>query len=91
MNINNNADITKIRNNDILKSLFSYINSKSILKLVQKNKNLQNRLNINIENYKNKFEFPKYKFEISKSAVKKPNERDKKYSGIIEDFFGVFG
>ena len=91
ININNNTDITKIRNNYILKSLFSYINSKNILKLVQKNKNLQNRLNINIENYKNKFEFPKYKFDISKNIVEKPNERYKQYCGKIEDFFGVFG
>ena len=62
MNINNKAeaDISKIKSNNIVKLLFSYLDSNNILKLVQNNKNLQNKLNINIENYKKKYDFPTY-------------------------------
>ena len=59
----NKIDLCKISNNYIIKSLFSYLYSKDILKLVQNNKKLQNKLNINIENYKKISEFPKYEYE----------------------------
>ena len=52
MKNNNKADLSKISNIYILKSIFSYLNSKQILKFVQKNKKLQNKLEINVDNYK---------------------------------------
>ena len=62
MNIKNKADLSRISNNYNLKLLFSYLDSNRILKIVKNNKKLQNKLNINIENYKKKSEFPKYEF-----------------------------
>ena len=62
MNNKNKADITKIKNAYILKSLFSYLSSKQILKIVQKNKKLQNKLEISVENYKKYSGFPKYEY-----------------------------
>ena len=54
------TNINKIKSNYILKSLFSYISYKKILKLVKINKNLQSRLGIKLENYSYKLNFPKY-------------------------------
>ena len=59
----NKTNLLIIRNNYIIKSLFSYLYSKDILKLVQKNKKLQNILGINIQNYKEISEFPKYEYD----------------------------
>ena len=63
MKIRDNTDIYKITNAYLLKSLFSYLYSKDILKIIQKSKKLQNKLNINIENYKKISEFPKYEYD----------------------------
>ena len=53
----NKADITKIKNAYILKALFSYLSSKQILKLVQKNKNLKNKLELLLKIIKNILDF----------------------------------
>ena len=58
----NRGDINKITNNYILKSLFAYLKYKKILKLVNNNKGLQNKLGINLKNYKEIFNFPKYEY-----------------------------
>ena len=60
--MNNKTYIFKISNNYILKSLFTYLYYKDILKLANYNKKLQNALGINLENYKNKSGFPKYQY-----------------------------
>lgn len=58
-----NADIFKISNNYILKGLFGYIDdSIYILKLVKYNKRLKGKLNLNIQNYINNSNLPKYSF-----------------------------
>jgi len=62
------ADISRISNNEIMKDVFSYLNSKRILKIVQKNKNLQKKLGINIEYYKNKSDLPKYEYFEKKAT-----------------------
>ena len=48
----NKGDINKITNNYILKSLFAYLKYEKLLKLVNNHKGLQNRLGINLQNYK---------------------------------------
>ena len=50
--IQNRADINKISNKYILKSIFEYLDYQYILKLLNYNKKLQNKIGINIENYK---------------------------------------
>ena len=60
--MNNKTNIDKISNKFILKSLFSYLNYKDILRLVKYNKKLQNNLGFNLENYKKKSSFPKYEY-----------------------------
>ena len=58
-----NADIFKISNKYLLKTLFGYIDdSIYILKLVKYNKKLQAKLGLNIQNYKNHSDLPKYTF-----------------------------
>ena len=44
--------LEKIKSSYIVKIIFSYIDEKTKLKLVKRNKNLQKRLNINVINYK---------------------------------------
>ena len=58
----NKTDINKINNDYVLKSLFTYIDYQNILKIAKKNKRLQNRLGINIQNYKERSDFPKYEY-----------------------------
>ena len=48
----NETNILKIKNEYIIKSLFSFIEYNKILKLIKNNKSLQNRLGISIDNYK---------------------------------------
>ena len=48
--IQNRADINKISNKYILKSIFEYLDYQYILKLLNYNKKLQNKIGINIEN-----------------------------------------
>ena len=83
----NKVDISKINNDEILKSLFSYLNSRQILQLIQKNKQLQNKLDINIKNYQKHFEFPKYEYYKKTNFRKKGGynqaERFQKKCGII--------
>ena len=57
-----NQIINKINNKYILKIVYSYIDYHYILKLIQNNKNLQKRLGISIANYRNKSDFPTYKY-----------------------------
>ena len=56
------ANVSNIKSTYNLKTLFSYIDYKKILKLIKYNKNLQKRLGLNIDNYKNKSDFPKYEY-----------------------------
>ena len=71
----NKGNINKITNNYILKSLFAYLKYEKILKLIKNNKGLQNRLGINLNNYKEIFNFPKYEYTKSVKIVEKRNIR----------------
>ena len=46
------ANLGNIKSDIILKKVFNYINQTAKLKLIKKNKKFQNKLNINIQNYK---------------------------------------
>ena len=67
----NKASINRISNKNILKSLFSFLKYKQILKLVRNNKGLQKRLDINLNNYKEISELPKYEYFNSVKIVEK--------------------
>ena len=69
----NKGNINKITNNYILKSLFAYLKYDKILKLVNINKGLQNRLDINLDNYKEIFNFPKYEYTKYERTFEKTN------------------
>ena len=62
----NKADISSIKSEYNLKEIFAYLDYSHILKLLKNNKNLQNRLGLTLDNYKNKFETKKYEY-IKKS------------------------
>ena len=64
--IQNSVDITKIHNTYNLKSVFEYLDYKYILKLIKNNKNLQNKLEISINNYKN---FQNYQYMKKKVII----------------------
>ena len=74
--MNNKTNIDKISNKFILKSLFSYLNYKDILRLVKYNKKLQNNLGFNLENYKMKSSFLKYEYTKETKTY-----RERKVSG----------
>jgi len=59
----NEAKLSRISNNYNLKTIFSYLDYQFILKLIEKNKSLQKRLGIKLEDYKNKSNYPKYLFQ----------------------------
>jgi len=67
----NKASINRISNKNILKLLFSFLKYKKFLKLVRNNKGLQKRLDINLNNYKEISEFPKYEYINSVEIVGK--------------------
>ena len=70
------ADISRISNKEILKRVFSNLNSKRILQIVQKNKNLQEKLGINIEHYKSRSDLPKYEYIQEKSIKVRKKRHD---------------
>ena len=84
MKIQNNTDINKISSIYNLKSLFCYLQYPFILKLVKKNKNLQNKLDISIENYKEIVEYPKYEYHKCTSVKEK---KKKKGEHSLEEIF----
>ena len=75
----NEQSILNISNTYILKSIFCYIDYQSILKLVKYNKELQNRLGIEIENYKNRANYPKY--NLIKKKIEKKYINPYEYNG----------
>ena len=79
--MNEVVNIQQIKNNYILKQLFSHINYKHILNLVKNSKKLQKRLGINIENYKNINDFPKYDYVKETKKIPRP--------GCPSPLFGV--
>jgi len=64
--IQNSADIFKISNTYILKSVFVYLDYQYILKVLKNNKKLQNKLGINIEHYKKESNYQNYQYEKKK-------------------------
>ena len=62
MNILNKADINNVSNNYLLKAIFSNIDYHRILKIIKDNNQLKNRLGINLNNYKNLSDMPKYEY-----------------------------
>ena len=54
LNKNNEKNIlsNKVKSDYIIKKIFSYLNEKNKLKIIKYNKNLQNKININLINYK---------------------------------------
>ena len=58
----NNSNIFNIHSKEIIKFVFSYLDYQLIIKLIKKNKRLQNTLGINLKNIKNKSN-PKYIIE----------------------------
>ena len=51
-NINKNDSIENIKSSVIYKRIFSFVNEKKKLKSIKYNKNLQNKINISLNNYK---------------------------------------
>ena len=51
-NNNNIISIKNIQSNVIYKKIFSYVNEKQKLRLIKYNKNLKNKINITLINYK---------------------------------------
>ena len=68
--------INKIGSDYILKSLFSYINYERTLKVIQKNKNLQNRLGIKLQNYQNLSNYPNYEYIKESKIIEKKDRND---------------
>ena len=64
------TNINKIKNDYILKSLFSYISYQKILKLIKINKNLHSRLGIKLKNYACEIDFPEYEYIKEKKLYK---------------------
>ena len=71
----NKGDINKITNKYILESLFGYLKYEKVLKLVNNNKGLQNRLCINLQNYKERSNFPKYEYITYEKTIEKTRVR----------------
>ena len=59
--------LSNIKSDYILKQIFSFVNYGHILKLVKINKNLQDHLGINIENYKKR---SSYQYKITRKILK---------------------
>lgn len=83
----NEQSILNISNIYNLKSIFCYIDYPSILKLVKYNKELQNRLGIEIENYNNRANYPKY--NLIKKKVENKSTIPYEFNG--EAILGYFG
>lgn len=81
--MDNTTNINKIKNNYILKSLFSYISYQTILKLIKNNKKLQKRLGIGKDKYKLQFS-PIYEYAKEKKFI-----RLQRYSVNKEVFFDI--
>ena len=62
----------------ILKYLFSFLEEMIKLKLIKYNKNLQNKLDISIENYKEIVEYPKYEYHKCTRVEEKKRRKEAK-------------
>ena len=69
----NKSKLSKISNDYNLKSIFSYLDSKYVLKLILKNKEIQIRLGVKLENYKIYSNYPKYEFQTKKKTTEYMN------------------
>lgn len=69
----NKSKLSKISNDYNVKSIFSYLDSKYVLKLILKNKEIQNRLGVKLENYKIYSNYPKYQFQTKKKTTEYKN------------------
>ena len=83
--INSNNNLRYIKSNFILKISFNYMTERKALEILKYNKNIQKRINININHYKDYYE----KIEIEIIPIKNKygpfiniNEKDKKYYHI---------
>lgn len=65
----NEEKLSKISNNYNLKAIFSFLDYQYILKLIEKNKSLQKRLGIKLEDYKNLSNYPIYDFQKKKHTI----------------------
>jgi mRNA-degrading endonuclease RelE of RelBE toxin-antitoxin system len=65
----NKSKLSKISNDYNLKAIFSFLDSQYLLKLIQKNKEIQNKLGVNLENYKIYSNYPKYQFSTKKKTT----------------------
>jgi len=63
MNLLNKGDINNVSNNDILKSIFSYIDYQRLLKIIKNNNQIKDRLGISLDNYKDQSDMPKYYYK----------------------------
>lgn len=82
----NNTKITNIKNNYVLKSLFCYFDYQYILKLIRNNKNLQSRLGITLDNYKNKSDSLKYAY-IKNTRISKHYINNRKMPEKVKQVF----
>ena len=73
MNRLNKADINNVSNDFILKSIFSNIDYQLLLKIIKDNNQLKARLGIDLNNYKNLSDMPKYEYFHQKSENNRPN------------------
>ena len=86
MNLINTNSLLYIRNKNILIQIMENISQNKLLELIRYNKNLQNRLNKNINNY---IEYTKIEIQINPKSGREgefinfENEKDKPFFHIF--------